>query len=258
MPLELRANFSSDWVVSNKGSAVPSWYSASGATMDTLVANTANWWHGGNTDFFYSINGHDSYIQFGQDISVYASARFFSENIDFSNVVENADGSTSADVVLKIGHIAGRKTPSTIAGWSVVNTLTVHGTEVFRYTGNTMDSYGRDPSPTSVSMHVTVPPQSYSNDLILHWKSHYPNGDHSDLDADLGITLYNPTPPVYIPMSQRHSNKWHSLNPSGHILIRKSGAWKNKSQEQIPTSMHENSGHNRIRRSSKWLQLPKM
>lgn len=95
--------------------------------------------------------------------------------------------------------------------------------------------------------------------MNLEYRSHYPNGEVADANLLIGFKLYNPTPPTYIPMAARKSGSWKSLNANkGHILIRKSGSWVNKSKENFNTQRHENTGHNRIRRGGKWLQLPKM
>lgn len=88
--------------------------------------------------------------------------------------------------------------------------------------------------------------------------THYPTGVYPDSSIKLGLTVYNPLPPSYKPMSIR-KGAWKSLDANdGFIRIRHAGDWQDKSEENATTSMHDNTGHNRIRRDGVWKQLPKM
>ena len=59
----------------------------------------------------------------------------------------------------------------------------------------------------------------------------------------------------YKPMAIRKSGTWKTLNvPSGFIKRRVSSTWKDDSTENLGTKGAVNSGHNRIRKSSRWLQ----
>lgn len=262
--LQPKQVFGSQWVVGNKGSTVPAWYSTDGATFHSNIQDRSKWWGpegspGTYVDFYYSVNGNHCYVQYGQDVPVYASARFFSEELIITNEVLNSDGSVDADVAIHIGFVGGHKTTASVAGWSVVSNLVVAGTTVYTFTGNTIDDTFGSAKPNVVNTHVHIPAQGTETSVVMKWNSHYPNGESADLSANVGLALFNPTPPTYVPMSIRKGGKWKALDAhNGFIKIRKSGTWVDKSEEQVPTSMHENTGHNRIRRSGKWLQLPRM
>ena len=234
---------------------VPAWYTGG-------VDNKGNWWGGPNTPemegFYWSLVDNRAYIQYGKNRSGWAGTRFASESLTWTNEVMNDDGSVSCDVTVDVGQYQGRTTDYIIGSVPVVHTLMVGNQTVATYSGGTGDNFDVAGNPSRVTKHITVGPQSYSDDVQLYFNAHYPTGIYPDAHFTAGLTLYNPTEPSYIPMAARKNSTWNSLNDhGGHILIRQNG-WQNKSKELFATQRQANRGHNRIRRNGEWLQLPKM
>lgn len=83
--------------------------------------------------------------------------------------------------------------------------------------------------------------------------------DTTPVDQIKSYALWKEINPDYIPMAIRKSGNWKALNQhSGFIKRRESGSWVDYSHEDISTSEQPNQGHNRIRKSGVWLQLPPM
>lgn len=258
--LQLLPNFGANRETVSMGAIVAPWYATSLIEFQNKISNKANWWGDGATaNFFYSIKDGEIYTQYGQDTGEFASARFFSENFSYVEGEQLSDGSVQATVTITVGLVGGGRTTHAQAGWDVVHKLKVNGQTLLTYTGNSIDEYTQAPSPTTITFDVTIPPESYSSEAMLTFNAHYPNGETTDNTANIGLTLYNPTPPVYVPMAERKSGKWKNLNDNGgKIQIRKSGKWVDRSKENSGTSLGANKGHNRIRKSDTWKQLPKM
>lgn len=232
-------------------SGVPAWNSD--------YNNYSNWWGGGDTytGFYWSLVGNTAYIQYGKNAEGWAGTRFISETLTWTNEVANDDGSVSCDVTVDVSNFRGKVTQYIKGPVPVVHTLTIGGQTVVTYSGGTGDTFDVAPVTPRITKHITIPSESYAEGVQLVFHAHYPTGIFPDAEFLCGITLYNPTPPSYIPMATRRGS-WLSLNDhSGHILIRQ-GGWQNKSKENFSTQRQPNSGHNRIRRSGTWLQLPKM
>lgn len=61
--------------------------------------------------------------------------------------------------------------------------------------------------------------------------------------------------PDFKPWAVRRSNRWWSLNkaPNGRFLIRKGGAWQDRSTQSADDTGKENRGKSRIRKGGKWV-----
>lgn len=240
-------------------SGAPAWYSEDFETFKTKIKDHNTWWADNDHDFIYSLSGNTGFIQYGTNRSDFASARFSFEKVTWTNEKLDSDGNVTADVTVEVKFLGGQKTTMSQAGFAVTNSLLFNGQTIASHTGNTIDSYALQCSPQQFNVTVKIPPQQYAQNMKLVYKSVYPNGEIANAELQIGFSLYNPMPPVYVPMAIRKSGAWKSLNANhGFIKIRKSGAWIDKSKENTETQRHENTGHNRIRKSQKWLQLPKM
>ncbi len=240
-------------------SGIPAWHSEDFATFSSKIKNVDNWWQDYDHDFLYSLSGNTGFIQYGTNRSDFASTRFCFEKVTWKNENLDDDGNVTADVTVEVKFLGGQKTTMSQAGYPVTNSLVFNGQTIASHTGNTIDSYALQCSPQTFNVTVKIPPQSYAQNMKLVYKSVYPEHQIADAELQIGFSLYNPTPPVYIPMAIRKSSTWKSLNANhGFIKIRKGGSWADKSKENTGTQRQENKGHNRIRKSGKWLQLPKM
>lgn len=261
MVLQLRAHFSGGTTGAHpvkEVSGVPGWYSEDFGTFANLIKDHNNWWWDNDNDFIYSLSGNTGFIQYGTNRSDFASCRFCYEKVTWENEHLDDDGNVSADVTIEVKFLGGQKTTMAQAGYPVVNSLEFNGQTIASRTGNTIDSYALQCNPQVFHVTVTVPPQQFAQNMNLTYKSVYPQHQIVDASLQIGFSLYNPTPPFYIPMAQRKSNQWQSLNTHhGSIKIRH-GQWVDKSKENTATQRQENQGHNRIRRGGKWLQVPKM
>ena len=257
MTLELTPNFESGWSNRNMG-GLASWFDNDWTAMFNKFKNRSTWWYDDNADIFYGIQGTTACVQFGCDRSDYASVRGFFQTININNEVINNDGSIDADVTISVSLIMGYKTTASTAGYPVVTTVSLGGKTLCSRSGNTIDSFEMTPDPVVTTKRVHVPPQQKAQGLDLVYHTHYPTGVYPDSTIKLGLTVYNPIPPTYKPMSIRKGN-WKSLNDNnGFIRIRHGGNWQDKAEENATTSMYNNTGHNRIRRDGVWKQLPKM
>lgn len=256
--LQITNNFSADYSNAWRD-GLPAWYDADSNTQTQKFQNRANWWYDANADIMYNINGNLACVQYGLDRSDFASARGLWEKIEINNEILNDDGSVTADVTLTISSIVGHKTTHSIAGYPAITTIYLAGQQVAQRTGNTIDSFTMWANPSTITKRVTVGPQQKSDQLDLAYNTVYPTGVYPNNTIKLGMTVYNPTPPSYIPMALRRGENWKSLNANhGFIRVRKGGNWQDKSEENSNTSLHDNTGHNRIRRNGAWKQLPKM
>lgn len=256
--LQLTNNFSAQYSNAWRG-GMPAWYDSDSGAQFEKFKNRNNWWYDNNVDIMYNITGNTATVQYGLNRSDYASARALWEKIDISNEVQHDDGSVTADITITLSSIVGCKTSMSQAGYPAVTTVYLAGQQVAQRSGNTIDTFNMYPNPSSITKRVTVGPQQKSNQLDLVYHTDYPTGVYPNNDIKLGMTVYNPTPPNYIPMALRRGRNWDSLNSNhGFIKIRKSGNWQDKSKENSNTSRHDNAGHNRIRKNGVWKQLPKM
>lgn len=257
MTLEITPNFESGWSNRNMG-GLASWFDDEWLTQWSKFQNRNTWWYDGNADIMYGVKGDTATIQFGCDRSDYASARGFYQKIWYSNETINSDNSIDADVTVYVSCIMGYKTSHSQAGYPAETTVTLGGQQIAHRSGNTIDNFYMDTNPHEITKHVHIPPQQKAQGLDLVYFTHYPTGVYPDSPIKLGLTLYNPLSPAYKPMAIRRGG-WKSLDANnGFIRIRHGGNWQDKAEENATTSMHDNTGHNRIRRSNVWKQLPRM
>lgn len=233
---------------------VPAW--ASGG-----VDSKSNWWYSnGDSDFFlYSIHGLTYYTQVGMNRSDFASARFLTETYEILNEHLNDDGSVSAEIKITLSTYSGRRTDYAGAGVQVHTELFFGSSKIGDYHGNTAEPSDIHTSPNPITIPITIGPQETAENTKLKISYTYPNGEYINSTMYLGGVVYNPTPPNYKPMAIRKSGTYKSLNKNnGFIRIRKSGIYVDKATESKATQLQAGHGHNRIRRSGSWLQLPPM
>jgi hypothetical protein len=250
----------------DKGSSVPAWFGD--------FANKDKWDYDGvpadgpTNGFSRTVTTSKtdvtSYLQYGQNTTGWAGARFFKQQVVITSQSQNADGSITANGSVNIGIIAAYKTAyAATTGSPVIFTAKVNGVVVHSHTGNTIDEYVENPSVANVPFSVTLQPNTSSSttSLILDWV--YPEHQYPDAHFVIGTELYNPNLPTYVPFAIRDSNSWKALNlHNGHIKVRNgaNGSWVDKSEEIATTSMQPNVGHNRVRNGANgtWLQAPAM
>lgn len=229
---------------------------------DNDVDTKSKWYYSGqdNAYFLYYLEKNKKfYIQVGMNRSDFASARFVTETYDILNEHLNEDGSVEADIKITLSPFSGRRTDYAAAGVNVKMTMYFGDTVIGGYTGNTSNPVNLGFTPNPITVHVKLGPQETAENTQLKLKYVYPNGEYTNSTMTLGGAIYNPTPPNYVPMSIRKNGSWKSLNKNqGFIKIRKGDTWQDRSQEDKNTERQANHGHNRIRRSSSWLQLPPM
>lgn len=248
----------------NKGAVVPPWFGD--------YANKAKWYNDGvpatgPTNGFYNLvssaNSVHEYIQYGQNTTGWAGTRFIDETVTVTRQTANADGSISVTGTINVGPIGAYPTDFILNPVNVIYTVTVNGRIVHNHSGKTGDSYLELSAPATQNFNVTVPAQSSSDvtSVKLDWV--YPNHEYPDAHFVLGVELYNPTLPTYIPFALRDGGSWKGLNNhNGFIKIRNgaNGSWVDKGEENTATSMHANTGHNRVRngKDGTWVQAPAM
>lgn len=239
-------------------SGTPKWYSEDSATFKTKLADRDNWWYHASADLLWSVVDTTGYMTYGVNRSDFASIRVTWEHVTWDNEKLNSDGSVTVDVHIDIGFFGGYPTSYAAGGYDVYNGLKFNGSKIAERHGLTTDDFFINPSPKHFDLTTTIQPEDFSHDMDLQYYSVYPNHEIVDASLSVGFALYNPNPPTYIPMAIRRDS-WRSLNDNnGFIKIRHSGAWSDKSMENFNTAKQPNQGHNRIRRSGQWLQLPKM
>lgn len=254
--LQINTVFDSNAITSDKGSTIPAWYSDDLNTFKANVSNLSNWWGGGEVDFFHSKNANRLFIQYGQDNTIYAAARFFSENLTLSNEVINNNGSITVDVSLEVGYLGGTKNSHSSAGIPVQTTISVLGQTIFTYSGNTIDTYFSDSKPV-INKTITIQPQTNYGDLLFTYTAHYPSTGRTDV-AKFGLTVYNPIPPVYRPNSVYNGTKWlDHQNHNGIIQVYNGSKWVDASTENTATEGALDSGKNRVYNNG-WRQATRM
>lgn len=235
----------------NKGGNIPPWLD------NETDINT--WYKDSGKNFFFNIVDDETiYIQHGLNESGWAGVLFLSQTLNILNQVKNDDSSITVTYDVKPNFFISRIAPVSIAGWQVETDVFIGNERMYRHVGNTREnySYGAKPKITNT---VTIQPEQEFTGSALKLTSFYPNGESPTNTLIVGFSLYNPNPPIYIPMATRKNGNWKDLNSNnGHILIRKSNSWIDKSQESFATSRQIDKGKNRIRKSGNWRQLPRM
>lgn len=190
--------------IEDKGKGVPNWYKNG-------TSNYNNWWKGSdNTFYFYSVDGNTVYIQYGQNAEGWASTIFIVQEIDAK---ETNKGNNSIEVD---GNVIVKMLDSVVteyagAGVQARTQVTLNGTTIKDKTGMTNKGSTLDGEKT-VSIKETVDPQDTSDSTQLTMKNSYPNGEYPNSSVTLGLTLFNPNLPQYIPMAIRLGDKWQELD----------------------------------------------
>ena len=256
--LQLIPDFGVNWT--NKAvPTIPAWYSGQWNDFVAGISDKSKWWYDGTTDIFYHFEGMNSYVQVGQDIQDYASARFHSLHVEISNEVQQPDNHVTAHIKATAGFFGARNTSHAQAGFTAKSVLYLGTTPIWAHDGNSIDQYEAVPSPNVLDIDVDVAPQQELSTALLRLVIQYPNGEASTLNLNVGGNLFNPLPNTYVPMAIRKSGAYKALNDhAGTIKARKSGSWADKSKENNATSLQADSGHSRIRLSKVWKQLPAM
>lgn len=250
--IEIKFTLDTDSNSKQEANGVPSWY-------PSHVADKSYWWNDGGTttDYFYSINGNDMFIQYGQNTSIWAACRHFVQSLRIEEQKENPDGSilVKGEVVPIL--FASHKTDYALSGVQVQYSISIQGKTIWTLSGSTTDEWQKD-SNVSVPIEVTVKPGETYTGTAMQIKIVYPNHEYEDSNTLVGLSLYNPVPPTYKPMAIRKSNSFKTLNrDSGFIKIRKSNQWEDKSSETYPEGQ-EGKGKNRIRKKNVWKQQSKI
>lgn len=242
MALQKRFYVSSNVVAINKGNVVPPWNGN---------YNKSNWWYDGldTTSYFYSISGDSAYIQYGQNLGTvpWASARFFGETVSITSETPNDDGSITATVSVRPDFFAIRNTDfAAPTGFNIVYTISVNGTNVFNYTGSTIDEISQG-SQGAVVFPVRVEPEKETAASAMKVSIVYPNGEYPNSETTVGLSLYNPTPPTYKPNGVNLSGTFKKINQTnGFNQVRIGGVTEDISNESIAT-IGQNAGSNRVR-----------
>ena len=142
---------------------VPAWYTNG-------VENKANWWGPGtdvNEAFYWSLVGNHAFIQYGKNLSGWAGCRFIDETLTWTNERQNPDGSVDCDVTVDIGQYGGRRTDYFVGNVPVVHSIKIGNQVVATYSGGTGDGFNVPANPGRITSHITVAPQSYSDNRGL-------------------------------------------------------------------------------------------
>ncbi|WP_086350260.1 hypothetical protein [Candidatus Enterococcus clewellii] len=248
MALEKQFYLSSNVSSKSMGNAVAPWY---------LNYSKSNWWYDGldSSNYFYSINSDNVYIQYGQNLGTvpWASARFFGQEVVVNNETENTDGSITANVTVTPLCFSGRRSDyAAPVGFRVIYDIRINGVRVYSFNGSTIDEFTNGAGAPQTFV-VTIPPESRATQTALEVNITYPDGEYPNSTTVTGFVLYNPNPPAFRPMAIRKSGKWKSLNnPGGYWMIRKGGIWQEIPLMNYSQAGKDNVGTSRIRKSGRW------
>ena len=262
-----RTTLPNGYVLKDMGQARPKWANSSDGSItgDNAhgISDINDWWYQSGTpvtDVFSSVtsDGH-SYVQYGQNVSIYATTKFFHFKYTITNEVLHDDGSVDADVVVTVDNaVPSRKTQFSTTGYTISNTLKIGSNVIASYNGKSSDSYTLIPDTKSWTQHVTIPPRGYANALSIIFSTHYTNGEFPDLSIGAGANIFNPNYGLYTPMKLKVNGQWVILNDTTRTnKIKKNGVWVDLAQESLSTQNAENTGHARYKKGGKWLQMPK-
>lgn len=233
----------------NKGTEVPKWAGN---------FNKANWWYTADDVWYhYSLANENTgiYIQQGGNMTGWASVVFYGESIVITNEVENEDGSITCDVKYRGEFYAIRKTDYAIGGVRSKSRVLMNGQVVYSHDGLSTDERQEGATPYRTDT-ITVMPDKANRNFLFEIIHEYPNGEFPNSNIKLGVEIYNPNPPVYIPHAIVKGGKVTSNNVTKRkIQIMKGGFKKDISQENSATKGHENKGYNRIIKNKKQIQI---
>lgn len=241
---------SSDKPVENRGNVVPRW---KGNYLKE------NWWTTKEPTYYsYSLSNDDLYVQLGGNKQGWASAVFYGEEVKVLEEEQLDDGSLKVKISYKGTFYASRRSDFATTGVRSENKCYIGGELAYQNSGLSTDEYTFSESKEFIKT-VIIAPEGVDKSALFEIVHKYPNGEFPDSTIKLGIELYNPNPPSYIPMSVRKGGEWKSLNKNnGKIKVRKNGTWVDISKENFSTQKQENKGHNRVRKGGKMLQMPPM
>ena len=265
--LQLRFNKASlpnGYIAVDKGNTTPAWFTSN---LNASTGSKSNWYRdttpGPNTpDIFVNNRQSDltTMFQYGQDIATFATAKFFNWRYEIQNEKVATDGTVTATIIIHIGPTYSRHAQPRGAGLHVIESMTVAGTQVFAFTGNTIDEFGQAPNPTTVTKQVKIPAQTEAQGLDVIFKVHYTDNSHPDVNLTLGTRLYNPSVSLYTPMMLKGDNgEWKILNDINKaIRVKKDdGTWATVPQEPLADQDKVKPGTYHIYKTAEgWRQMP--
>lgn len=224
----------------------------------SVSGNVNNWYSSGNVDVFMYKNANNSYVQYGQNIASYATAKLFRFQYTILNETINSDMSIDADVEVWTDDLFSVKTNYAQNGLKINNNVKIGSQQIASYSGTSADAYVLQPNPRKITTHVHVPASSYSASTSASFNTTYPNKDHPDLSFIIGSNLYNPLSALYTPMDIKAPNgQWVRLDDQNqNIQIKKNGVWTIVPKEQLATQNQLNTGNSRTKRGSNFQQMP--
>lgn len=260
-----KATLPNGYIAIDKGNTTPAWFTSN---LDASTRVKSNWYRdttpSPNTpDIFVNNRQSDltTMFQYGQDIPAYATAKFFNWRYQITNEKVATNGTVTATVTIHVGPTYSRHAQPQGAGLPVIESMTVGGTQVFSFTGRTIDEFGKGSSPATVTKNVTIPAQSVASGLDVVFKVHYTDNSHPDVNLTLGTQLYNPSIATYRPMLLMDGGRWQLLNdyknPGKYIKLYSGGAWLNTGDDQLNKQDALNSGSKHTYYSPQgWRQMP--
>lgn len=233
---------------------IPAWdagnnYTSTSNWAPVADVNHSNYWINDATEQFF--------MQFGGNGNGWASARFISYRLALSGQTENSDGSIDLTWTATLGHFKGHPGDGQPGGKHSVYDIKLNGRTEWHREGDSGDSFDIAPNTPTVTGTAHIEAGADYNGAILLF--HTEVEGFSPDEFSVGFKIHNPNPPTYVPMAIRKSGTYQSLNTHhGFIRLRAGGSWHNRGEENLTTSKHQDTGHNRIRRSGHYLQLPPM
>lgn len=225
--LTLIPSFDSNQDLNNKGTSLPPWNASSRSDIASLVSNISNWWSDSHTDAFYSSqnigNNFDVEFQYGQNLQIWASAKFIKYSYSISNEIINPDNSITFDLTMSFLGVVSNKTTFAKTGVSVKNRLYLGSQVIMARDGNTIDNYQisvNGDNPITFK-NITLAPRSTLNTKQLQWGSQYPNHEYPDAIINIGMLIYNPLYVMYTPMITRKNRAWIPLNGNAGKILRR-------------------------------------
>lgn len=261
-----KATLPAGYVAVDKGSSAPPWWDANSATTASKTRTKSNWYSDGSATSFSDIfvNNRQSDLrvmfQYGQDKSAYATAKFFSWRYEITNEKIATNGTVTATVIVHIDPTFSRHAQPKGAGLPVVESMTVAGTQVFSFTGHTIDEFDKSASPLTVTKQVTIPAQTEASGLDVVFKVHYTDNSHPDVNLTLGTRLFNPSLSLYTPMMMKGDDgKWKILNDlKKAIHVKKDdGSWATVPQEPLADQDKVKPNAKHVYKTAEgWRQMP--
>ena len=253
----------------DKGNILPPWWDANTGTGASKTRTKSNWYSDGTNTSFSDImvNNHQSdlhtFFQYGQNKPSYATAKFFSWRYEIKNEKVAPNGTVTATIIVHIDPAYSRHSNPTGAGFSVVESLKVGGTQVFAFTGHTIDEFDKTSNPLTVTKQVTIPAQTELAGLDVVFSVHYSNASEhppADVHLTLGTRLYNPSVSLYTPMMLKGDDgKWKILNDINKAIRLKKddGTWATVPQEPLADQDKVKPNANHVYKTAEgWRQMP--